>query len=95
MSAKRKKIKEKDLQGLKYFKPISALLENLHDAGGQRDRAGNRKLHLDQYLSLILLYMFNPICSSRRTYEMLCWYFTGRADEEELLAHIGRLQTQD
>ena len=66
VSAKRKKIKEKDLQGFKYFKPISALLETLHDAGCQRDRAGNRKLHMDQYLSLILLYMFNPICSSLR-----------------------------
>ncbi|MBW2370217.1 MAG: IS4 family transposase, partial [Deltaproteobacteria bacterium] len=66
MSAKRKKIKENDLQGFKYFQPISALLETLHDAGGQRDRAGNRKLHMDQYLSLILLYMFNPICSSLR-----------------------------
>ena len=30
-----------------------------------------------------------------RTYEMLCWYFTGMADEEEQLAHIGRLQKQD
>jgi hypothetical protein len=30
-----------------------------------------------------------------RTYEMLCWYFTGMADEEELLAHIGRLQQQN
>jgi len=30
-----------------------------------------------------------------RTYEMLCWYFTGMADEEELLAHIDRLQKQD
>jgi len=67
VSAKRKKIKEKDLQGFKYFKSISALLENLHDAGCQRDRAGNRKLHMDQYLSLILLYMFNPICSSLRS----------------------------
>ncbi|MBN2595120.1 MAG: transposase, partial [Sedimentisphaerales bacterium] len=27
-----------------------------------------------------------------RTYEMLCWYFTGMADEEELLSHIRRLQ---
>jgi hypothetical protein len=30
-----------------------------------------------------------------RTYEMLCWYFTGMADEEELLAHIARLQKQE
>jgi hypothetical protein len=26
---------------------------------------------------------------------MLCWYFTGMADEEELLAHIAKLQKQD
>jgi hypothetical protein len=64
--AKREKIKEKDLQGFKYFKAISAMLENLHDAGCERDRANNRILHMDQYMSLILLYMFNPICSSLR-----------------------------
>jgi hypothetical protein len=30
-----------------------------------------------------------------RTYEMLCWYFTGMAEEEALPAHIARLQKQD
>jgi len=29
-----------------------------------------------------------------RTYEMLCFYFVGLADEEELLAHIAKLQPQ-
>jgi hypothetical protein len=29
-----------------------------------------------------------------RTYEMLCHYFTGLADEEELLAHIAKLKPQ-
>ena len=29
-----------------------------------------------------------------RTYEMICYYFTGLADEEELLAHIAKLQPQ-
>ena len=66
MSAKRKKIKEHQLKGFKYFKAISEILEGLHDAGCQRDLAGNRKLHMDQYISLILLFMFNPICSSLR-----------------------------
>jgi hypothetical protein len=66
MSAKREKIKEHQLQGFKYFKAISGLLENLHDAGCQRDKAGNRTLHMDQYMSLLLLYMFNPICTSLR-----------------------------
>lgn len=30
-----------------------------------------------------------------RTYEMICYYFLGVASEEELLAHIHRLKTQD
>ena len=66
MSNKRHKIKESELQGFKYFKAISGMLESLHKAGCQRDRAGNRKLHMDQYMSLLLLYMFNPICTSLR-----------------------------
>jgi len=67
MDNRRKKIKEKDLQGFKYFKVLSSLLETLHDAGCARDIAGNRKLHMDQYVSLLLLYMFNPICTSLRS----------------------------
>ncbi len=67
MGNRRKKIKEKDLQGFKYFKVLSSLLETLHDAGCARDIAGNRKLHMDQYVSLLLLYMFNPICTSLRS----------------------------
>jgi hypothetical protein len=30
-----------------------------------------------------------------RTYEMICFYFTGLADEDELMAHIGKLKSQD
>jgi len=66
MSAKREKIKEHQLQGFKYFKAISGLLDGLHDAGNPRDTAGNRILHMDHYMSLLLLYMFNPICTSLR-----------------------------
>jgi hypothetical protein len=66
VSAKREKIKESQLQGFKYFKAIGGMLESLHEAGCQRDRAGNRLLHMDQYMSLLLLYMFNPICTSLR-----------------------------
>ena len=67
MSKKRHKIKDHEVQGFKYFKPISRMPERLHDAGCDRDRAGNRDLHMDQYISLILLYLFNPICSSLRS----------------------------
>src|SRR4030042_4378958 len=67
MSKKRHKIKECELQGFKYFKAISGMLESLHEAGCQRDLAGNRILHMDQYISLLLLHMFNPICTSLRS----------------------------
>ena len=30
-----------------------------------------------------------------RTYEMICFYFCGMADEEELMAHIGKLKPQE
>jgi hypothetical protein len=64
--AKREEIKESQLVGFKYFKVLSGLLACLHEAGCQRDRAHNRTLHMDQYVSLLLLYMFNPICTSLR-----------------------------
>ena len=63
---KRKKIESKDLEGFKHFKILAGLLEGLHDAGCERDRAGNRLLHMDQYMTLLLMFMFNPICSSLR-----------------------------
>ena len=65
----RKKVRpidENDLQGFKYFKVICRLLERLHQVGCQRDRAHNRTLPMDQYMALLLLYMFNPICESLR-----------------------------
>jgi len=67
MSKKRHKIKEHEIQGFKYFKAISKMLESLGDVGCDRDLAGNRILHMDQYISLLLLYMFNPICTSLRS----------------------------
>ena len=63
----KKKIKERDLQGFKYFKVLSQMLERLHNEGCQRDRAGNRILHMDQYMTLLLLCMFSPISKSLRS----------------------------
>jgi len=67
MSKKKPKIKERDLQGFKYFKTLSQMLKRLHNAGCQRDRAGNRLLHMDQYMTLLLLCMFSPISKSLRS----------------------------
>ncbi|HEY4260576.1 MAG TPA: IS4 family transposase [Schlesneria sp.] len=57
---------ESDIGGLKYFDQLQPLLQRLKDDGCVRDRAGNRDLHYDQYCLLVLLYLFNPICSSLR-----------------------------
>jgi len=67
MSAKRHEIQASEVQGLKYFKALSGLLERLHEVGCERDRAANRLLHMDQYVCLLLLYLFNPICTSLRS----------------------------
>ena len=66
MGKKKSKIKESDLQGFKYFKIISGLLESLHSTATEKDKAGNRILHMDQYMTLMLLAMFSPICTSLR-----------------------------
>jgi hypothetical protein len=63
---KRDNIKASDLERFKLFKKINALLSRLHATACERDRAHNRELHMDQYMALLLLYMFNPICVSLR-----------------------------
>jgi hypothetical protein len=63
---KRDRIQEQDITGLKYFDRLAPLLERLRDVGCERDRAGNRELHYDQYCLLVLLYLFNPIVTSLR-----------------------------
>jgi hypothetical protein len=60
------KITERDLKGLKYFALINPLLKRIHECGTERDRAGNRILHYDQYCSLALLFYFSPIVDSLR-----------------------------
>ena len=63
---KREDVREKDVTGLKYFDKLAPLLARLHDVGCQRDKAGNRKLHFDQYCMLVLLFLFNPVVRSLR-----------------------------
>lgn len=63
---KRDKLVSRDITGLKYFDKLAPLLERLHDDGCERDRAGNRELHYDEYCLLILLYLFNPVVTSLR-----------------------------
>ena len=62
--AKHPEIKEKDLQGFKYFERLTPLRERLHHH--RIDRARNRVLHYDQYLGLLLFHYFTPILTSLR-----------------------------
>ena len=59
-------IESKDVVDLKYLDLVASLLKRLHADGCERDTAGNRSLHFDQYCMLILLYLFNPTISSLR-----------------------------
>jgi hypothetical protein len=59
-------IEPSDIQGLKYFDTLKPLLARLHDVGTERDKAGNRDLHMDEYCTLLLLWMFSPILTSLR-----------------------------
>ena len=63
---KRENVREKDITGLNYFDQLLPLFEPLHEIGCERDKAGNRDLHYDQYCLLLLLFLFNPTVTSLR-----------------------------
>jgi hypothetical protein len=63
-NAKRAEVREEQLTGFKYFDRLTALFERLREVGCERDKADNRTLHFDQYCSLVLLYLFNPVVVS-------------------------------
>jgi hypothetical protein len=70
MAGKRREdVREEDVTGLKYFDKLAPLLSRLHEVGCDRDKAGNRKLHYDQYCMLVLLFLFNPVVRSLRAIE--------------------------
>ena len=70
MAGKRRDdVREEDVTGLKYFDKLAPLLARLHEVGCERDKAGNRKLHYDQYCMLVLLFLFNPVVRSLRAIE--------------------------
>lgn len=59
-------ITDRDISGLKYFEKLLPLFERLREVGCERDAAGNRDLHFDEYCCLVLLFFFNPIVDSLR-----------------------------
>jgi hypothetical protein len=49
---------------LKHFKRLLPLFSRLHEVGCERDTAGNRRLFMDDYCALVMLYLFNPLIDS-------------------------------
>jgi hypothetical protein len=43
-------------------------------------------------IACMLISLWTGRKPSKRTYEMICYYFIGWADEDELLEHIQKLQ---
>jgi IS4 transposase len=55
-------------------------------------------IEIQTYMAIIacmLISLWTGRKPTLRTYEMICYYFTGLADEEELVAHIKKLQPHD
>ena len=61
-----KPIDARQLAHLKKLRHLLPVLAGLRDCGCARDRAHNRDLHFDQYVTLVLLQMFNPLIDSMR-----------------------------
>ena len=64
--AARRELDEREVLGLGYLKKVLPLFERLHENGCQRDKAGNRRLHMDQYCALVLLFLYSPMVDSLR-----------------------------
>ncbi len=55
-------------------------------------------IEIQTYMAIIacmLISLWTGRKPTLRTYEMICYYFTGLADEEELIAHIEKLRPHD
>jgi IS4 transposase len=66
MAGQERKLRNQDIQGLKYFRSLEPLLARLHAVGTERDKAGNRSLHMDEYCTLLLIWLFSPLVDSLR-----------------------------
>jgi len=67
-----REIRDQDVQGLKYLRKLRPLLSRLRTVGTERDKAGNRRLFMDQYCALILMSLFSPAIESLRDLQRAC-----------------------
>ena len=87
MAGRRKReIRDQDVQGLKCLRKIRPLLSRLRKVGTERDTAGNRRLFMDQYCALILIYTGEK--PNRAMYRIVWYSLIGLASLKELEAFI-------
>ena len=63
---RKKKLSRKDIRHMDHFRHLTGLTESLHEAYIDPAHPNKRKLHYDQYVVLLLLYFFSPVCDSLR-----------------------------
>src|SRR3954462_15586527 len=59
-------LKARDVRGVPQVARLRELFAGLRGIGAERDAAGNRTLHYDDYCVLILLALFSPVALSLR-----------------------------
>jgi hypothetical protein len=82
VSASKPTIEPDQLHCYGRLRKLLPMLASLRDVGCQRDAAGNRELHFDEYVSLVLLCLFNPLLDSMRSLQRAC-------DLEEVAKRLG------
>lgn len=81
-SAQHAAIAVHDLQGFRQLRKVAEMLKHLQGVGCDRDQAGNRELHFDDYVLLMLLAMFNPLIDTLRTLQSV-------SDLEDVRTRLG------
>jgi hypothetical protein len=74
----------------RFFKHVLGCRHLLSD-----DRRG---IEIQTYMAIIACMLISLTTGRKptlRTYEMICYYFTGLADEDELLAHLAKLKSHN
>lgn len=75
-------IDPKRIGGIKRLRHLLPLLAPLHEVGCERDSAGNRRLHFDEYVTLVLLCLANPLINSVRSLQQA-------AELEKIVEQLG------
>jgi hypothetical protein len=93
---RREEVRDEDITGLKYFTRLRPMLDRLHEVGCWHLLSDDpRGIEIQTYSAIIACMLISHWMGRKptlRTHEMICLYLMGWAEENELLAHLARLQ---